>query len=124
MDILRRNIFQIDLIDLAADLHITRHLRRRNNIVQRQRRILFQIRSLAGCSRKLVPRSILPAPGIDFPDLLHHLKQPRPSRDIISLQRRGDRKADGLLRPAFIRHYQICSQRVKSPFHALHGSIE
>ena len=34
VDILRSNIFQIDLIDFSADLHIFRHLRRRCYIIQ------------------------------------------------------------------------------------------
>lgn len=35
-DVLRRNIAQIDLVNLCAHLHIVRHLRRRDNIIQRQ----------------------------------------------------------------------------------------
>ncbi|MPM92169.1 hypothetical protein SDC9_139304 [bioreactor metagenome] len=47
MDICGRNIVKVDVVYLCAALHIKRHLRRRNEIVQRQRRIGFHIRIMA-----------------------------------------------------------------------------
>ena len=40
MDVLRRHIFEVHLIDGGAGLHIQRHLGRRHDIVQFQFRVL------------------------------------------------------------------------------------
>ena len=124
MDVLRCDILQIDLINLTADLHVPRHLRRSNYIVQRQRRVFLQLRGLAGCSCEFMSRCVQPSLRIDFPDFLYYFKQSRSSRDPAGLKRRGNSKTDSLLCPTFIRHYQIRSHRIKSPFHTFHGSIE
>ena len=39
MDILRRDIFEIDLKDAGAVVHIELHARRSNQVVQRQLRV-------------------------------------------------------------------------------------
>ena len=43
-NVLRRDIPEIDLIDASAVLHVVRHPRRRNDEVNRQRRVCLQLR--------------------------------------------------------------------------------
>ena len=42
-DVLRRDILEVDLIDAGAVLHVVRHPRRRDDEVNRQRRICLQL---------------------------------------------------------------------------------
>ena len=124
MDILRGDIFQVHLIDLAADLHIARHLRRRCHKIHRKRGIPLQLRSLAGRPCKLPSRRALPPGCIDLPDFLFHLKEPRPAGDAVSLQRRRDSKADRLLCTAPVSHHQIRCHRIQSPLHTFDRGIK
>lgn len=100
------------------------HLWRSDHIIHCQRRILFQLRVLAGRTAKLMPRCSLTAQCVDFPDFLHYFKQSRPARDSIGLERRRDRKTDCFLRPALIRYHQICCHRVQPPLHTLYRGIK
>jgi len=43
-NVLRRNVLEINLIDAGAVLHVVRHSRRRNDEVNRQRRVCLQLR--------------------------------------------------------------------------------
>ena len=43
-DVLRRDILEVDLIDAGAVLHVIRHSGRRNDKVNRQRRVCLQLR--------------------------------------------------------------------------------
>ena len=51
------------------------------------------------------------------------LKKPWPARHAFCFQRRGDRKADCLITPAFIGDQQIGLQRIESPVNALNGGV-
>ena len=124
MDIFRSDILKVYLINLTTDLHIMCHLWRSDHIIHCQRRILFQLRVLAGRTAKLMPRCSLTAQCVDFPDFLHYFKQSRPARDSIGLERRRDRKTDCFLRPALIRYHQICCHRVQPPLHTLYRGIK
>lgn len=86
--------------------------------------IFLKLRILAGRACKLMSRDSLPPSGIDLSDLLHHLKKPCSPWYSISFQGWGNSKADSLLCPAFICHYQIRSHRIQSPFYTLYRSIE
>ena len=86
--------------------------------------IFLKLRILAGRACKLMSRDSLPPSGIDLSDLLHHLKKPCSPWYSISFQGWGNSKADSLLCPAFICHYQIRSHRIQSPLYTLYRSIE
>ena len=43
-DVLRRDVLEVDLIDAGAVLHVVRHSRRRDDEVNRQRRVCLQLR--------------------------------------------------------------------------------
>jgi len=43
-DVLRRNVLEVDLIDAGAVLHVVRHPGRRDDEVNRQRRVCLQLR--------------------------------------------------------------------------------
>ena len=124
MDILRGRVLEIDVIDARAVVHIIRHAGRGDDIVKLQGGIVFKLRGIGGFARKAVARGFRPPPGIDTPDRLHDLKQPRPPGNPVGFQRRRNRKADGLLRAALVRHDQIGCQRVLPQLPALDGGIE
>ena len=69
-------------------------------------------------------RGGLPPSGIDLPDLLHHLKKPGSPWYPIGFQGWGYGQTDGLLCPAFIRHYQIGGHGIQAPVYTLCRSIE
>ena len=124
MHIFRRNIFQINFINPGADLHVARHLRRRDHIVHRQRRVCLQLPALTGRTLQYAAGRLLPALRVDLPDLLHHFKEPGPPGDAVSLQSRRNCQTNGLFRSALICHHQICGHRVQPPFHTLHGGVK
>ena len=124
VDVLRSRIFQIYLIDSCAVFHIVSHARLGNDVVQRQRRIGFELGLAAGGTFKPVIRSI-PLPfSIHLLYPLYHLKQSRPAGNAAGLQGGGDCEADGLFCSALIRNHKVCGQRVKIPLPALYGSVK
>ena len=124
MDVLRRDIFEVDPVDLRGDLHIQRHPRPGDDEVQRQLRLRRERVGVAAAAGQR-PAGCAPPPlGVHLPHTLVHLKQPRPAPDPIRLQRRRDRQADRLLRPLLIGHDEIRLQRVESPRRAFHRRIE
>ena len=59
----------------------------------------------------LLHRAVLPS-GIRFLHPLLDFKQPSAPGDTVAFEERRDGKADGLIRPAFIRDNKICVQRI------------
>ena len=51
-------------------------------------------------------------PCVCLLDALLDFKEPPAPGDTIALERRCDRKADGLVRPTLIRNDEVCVQRV------------
>ena len=85
VNVLRGDIFQIDMIDLATDFDIPGHLRRRSHVVHGQRRGgLQRLRVAGGAGKGMVRRGLL-ATGVDVTDLLNNLKQTGASRDAVGL---------------------------------------
>ena len=105
MDILRRHIFEIHLIDLGAVLHIVLHPGRGNDIVQRQRRILVQFIGIAAFSGEHTTGGLHFTQSVHFRHLLHHFKEPGTAGNAISFQAWRYRKTDGLFRPALISDF-------------------
>ena len=124
MDILRRDIFQIDLIDSRADLHIPAHLRRRGDIIDGVLRMPCKLIRKDGAAGQCASPHTASAPFIFLRDLLDRLKQPRPARYADRFQGRRHRKADRFLGAARIRDDQIGIERVKPALHALDRSIK
>ena len=124
MNVLGRHIFQINLIDLAADGHITGHLGWCNDIINGQRRISKQLHIMAGAPLQFSAGCISGTLTIGLLNFLHHFKQPCPSRDPIGFQGRTDRQTNGLFRTAGICNHQIGGHGIQSAFHALHRSVK
>ena len=83
MDIFGRDIFQIDLVDLRAHLHVQGHPRDGDLEAQGQVRILPDLRIIGG----LAGEPCLPGPGgIDLPDLLLYLEEAPPPGNPIGLE--------------------------------------
>ena len=124
MDILGSHILQIDLIDLLAVCHVKRHARLRDDIRERQHRILaeriIRIRFPAQIAKRGTPLTV----PVDLLHLLDDFEKTGTAGNAILLQRRRDRQADRLLAAPLIRHHQICVERVKTAFHAFHRSIK
>ena len=124
VDVFRREIAQVDPVNLAADLHVVRHPGRGHDVLQLQRRVREERGVVRRPAAETPPRRA-PAPlGVDPPDRLHHLEEAGAAGDPVRLERRRDRQADGLLRAARVRHHQMRVQGVKTPVHALHGGVE
>jgi len=111
-DVLRRNVLEIDLIDAGAVLHVVRHPRRRDDEVNRQRRVCLQLREEVRCAVQSVSRCVVLPSGIRFLHPLLDFKQPPASGDAVALEGGRDGKADGLVRPAFVRDNKVCVQRI------------
>ena len=124
MDVVRRDVFQVDAVDLRADLDVTRHARHGNDVVQFQGRVRRQFGRAGGfATEPMSGREALPL-GVDLPNLLHHFEQARSSGDAANFQRRGDREADCLIRPGLVGHHKIGRQRVELPVGALRRCVK
>ena len=72
VDVVRRDVFQVDAVNLRADLDVTRHARHGNDAIQFQRRIRRQFRRARRFAAETVSRRDALPPGVDLPDLLYH----------------------------------------------------
>ena len=124
VDVVRRDVFQIDAVNLRTDLDVTRHSRHGNDVIQFQGRVRRQFRSARGFAAEAVSRREAQPLGVDLPDLLHHFEQTRSSGDAAGFQRRGDCEADRLVRPGLIGHHQIGRERVELPVGALRRGVK
>ena len=124
MDILRSRVFQINIINTAAVLQIQCHSGYGRHKIHLQLRHILQLDRMGRSPGKRLSRSLFLPFCIHFPHFLHHLEQPGPSRNPISLQRRRNRQADGLIRTAFICHYQIRIHGIQPPLNALYRSVK
>ena len=123
VQILRRDVFEIDLVDLCGGLHIKGHPRRRDDIVQRKGGLLPKCVRIAAAAGKLPPGGGPPR-SIDGGRALHDLKQPRAPRNAVGLESGGHGKADSLFRPALVRDDKMRSQRIQPARHAFDRSIK
>ena len=105
MNIFRRHIFQIYIIDPRTVFHIKCHPRRCRNIRQ------FRLTGFSA--------------AVYLFYFLNHFKKPGSSRNPIFFQGWRNCQADGFFRAAFIRHHQIGGQRnIKSTLHTFYGCIK
>ena len=111
-NIFRGNILEINLINAGAVLHVVRHPRRRDDEVNRQRRVCLQLREKVRCAVQPMPRRVVLPSGIRFLHTLLDFKQPPASGDTVALEGGRDGKADGLIGTAFIRNNKVCVQRI------------
>ena len=124
VDVLRGDVFEVNIVDGRAGLHIKRHLRGRDDVVDLQFPVLAQFIVIVGFAGEGAPGSGIPAQCVDLPDLLHHLEQSGAAGDAEGFQGRGDRKADGFVGAAGVGHHQIGGHGVQPPLDALHGGVE
>ena len=122
--ILRCNIFEVHLIDARTHLHIVRHPRRRNEVIDGERFVRFEFGSETGFTRQFaVRRASLPLP-VDLAHLLHDLEQARPAGNTICFERGRNGEANRLFRTALIRHDEVGRQWIESSVDTLDGRIE
>ena len=122
MDILRRKIPEINLINARAVLDIQGHSRRRCDVGELESRIIVQLAGIRGLSGEMsCPRQ---APAIDLSDLLHNLKKPRSSLNSVSFQGRGDGETDRLVRSGHICHHKVRLQGVQTTLYGFYGGVE
>lgn len=124
VNILWSNVFEINIINLRADRHIARHLRRGNKIINRKLRPCPKLRIPAGGTRQLPAGSGTPARRVDRLNSLHNFKQPRSAGKSPRLERRGNGQADRLIRAALIRHHKIRRHWVKTALHTLDRGVK
>ena len=123
VDILWRDVFQIDLIDLRAHLDIPGHLRHGDEIAQRLAWV-GKLRCVRGLALENVVRRQSAALVVDLLHPAHNLKQPCASGNAVRLQRGRHRKTDRLRRAALIGHNQMRCERIEIPVPAGHGGIK
>ncbi len=124
VDVLRRDKAQVDGVDARAVVQRERHARPRAEEAQRPVRMRGQLPRAVRFARKGLRPRAGQALRVDRAHPLPHLKEPRPPGHALRLERRRDRKADGLVRPLLVRDDQVRVHRVQTPLHALHRSIE
>ena len=135
MDILRGDVFQVDLIDAGAVVHVFGHVGRGGDVVQSEGGISCNVRCVEGGCGK-APAAILlahcfaqvnglgQATGVDLLHLLHDLEQTGTAGDAVGLQRGRHRQADGLFRAGGIGHHQVGGERIQAALHAFYRGIE
>ena len=102
MNILRRHITQIEIVNSGAVIHVERHARR--------------------CD--LISQPLFRMPRIHFFYFLYDLKEPRSSRNAIGFQGRRYRQTDCLFRALGVCHHKVGRKRIQPTFHALYRCIE
>ena len=100
MDILRRDVVEIDRKDQGRDALVLRHTRRRD--------IELRFAVMSGV--------------VEF-DRLLGLEEPGPGGHTDRLERGRDGETDRLIRARLIRHQQPRLERVEPAGHALHGGV-
>lgn len=74
-DVFRRDIFQVDIVNPGAVLHVVSHARRGDNEINRKVRIIQQLGMKVGGPFQPMPRRVMLPSGIGFPYSLLDLKQ-------------------------------------------------
>ena len=124
VDVVRRDVFQVNAVDLRADLDVTGHARHGDDVVQFQGRVRRQFRGAHGLAAESVSRRDALPLGVDLPDLLHHFEQARPSGDAAGFQRRGNRETDRLVRPGLVGNHKIGRERIELPVGTLRRGVK
>ena len=101
VNILRRKIAQVNIVDSGRILNVKCHTWRCHYIL------------------KLLPR--LP---FDFASLSLNLKKPRPPAEPVSLKSRRYRKTNSFTGATLVRHNKLSRKRVEQPFPAFHRGIK
>ena len=86
LDVLGRDVTQVDAVDLAADLHVARHAGRRDDVVQLQRRVGLQLGVDVALAAEPPPGGVGAPVGVDAPDRLHDFEEPRAPGDAVAFQ--------------------------------------
>ena len=93
MDVFRRKIFQIHIVNPRGIFYVESHPWNGNNV--------FQIFSGA---------------SFDFTCLCLNFKKPAPAAESICLESRRDRKTNGFTGSALVRNYKLCGKRIQITF--------
>ena len=124
MDILRRDIPQIDLVNPSTVFHIEGHAGRRSDVINFHGRIVRKDLSIPGLAGEGPPGSPEAAGCIDFFHFLHDFKEACPARDPVGLEGGRHGETYGLVGPGDVSHYQVGLQRIQATLAALHGGVE
>ena len=135
MDVVRRNVLEVNFVYLRGDSQIPRHPGRGDAVAERAAGVSLY-HGVVGGGGAEVPAAIFAPGGLALAQgvlqalvvhglhPLHHLKQPRPAGDAVGFEGRGHREADGLLGAGGVGHHEVGGQRVQSPVHALHRGVK
>ena len=124
VNVLRRHILQVHLVDAGAVLHVQGHPGRGHQVVQGHIGMGLHLGVVPGGGGELPARGFPLALPVDLLHPLHHLEQPGAAGNAVGLQGGGHRQADGLFRAGLVRHHQVGGHGVQAPLHALHRSVE
>ena len=124
VDVLRRDVLQVDVVDARAVFDVVCHARRRGDIGGRQRGRGRELGGVVRFAGKGMAGGVHAPHGVDLFDALHHLEQPRAARDAIGLERGRHGKADGLFRAAGVCNDKVGGKRVQPALDALHRGVK
>ena len=123
-DVLGRDVFHIDGVNAVAVLHVIRHARRCDDEIHGEGGAALQFGEGERRAGELMPRSIVAAADIRFPDALAHLEQPSAAGNAVAFERRRDGETDGLVRAGLVRDNKVRVERIEVTLPALHGGIK
>ena len=124
VDVLWRDIFQVNTVYLRADLYVVRHARRGCNIVNSPVWMLFKFYIRRGFACQTMPWHLALTFKVYLAHPLDYLEETCPSTDAILLQRRRHRQTDSFLCSAHVGHYEVCGQRVKPSVYTFNRCVE
>ena len=81
VNVLRREVVQINAVDARAAVHVVCHARGSDDEIDGERRILGQFHGIAGASKKRVSRRFFQPLPVDIAHALDHFKQTGTARD-------------------------------------------
>ena len=104
MDIVGRDVFQVDFIYFGTTCDVVCHAGWGGDIVYGPFGMDFQLCVGAGLARQTLLRGLLSPLVIDFADSLHYLEKSGSAADAVGFQRGRNCQTDGLLGTTGIGH--------------------
>ena len=124
VDVRRRNMPQIDLIDAHAVCDVECHARRGNVVGDAEVRRCGELCRIRCLTREPVLRRTVFPLGVCVPHGTDDLKEARTAADAVHFERRGYGKADRFRRAAFVCDDEMRRQRIQTALDAFHRGIE
>ena len=124
MNIVGRDVSEVDLVDPHTVVHVERHARGRDMIGNAECGIRREFYGIPCLVREDFPRRTIFAPRICLLYGTNDLEEARASADAVCLERGGDGETDRLARAALICDHEMRRQRIESTLDTFDRGIE